>query len=990
MTPEQYRRVGELYHAASELAPEARLDFLIQACDGENDLRREVESLLRAHEQADGFIAGKASAVAELAAWQQNLSLAPSLTQSLIGNSVSHYQVLSLLGAGGMGEVYLAQDTRLKRKVALKLLPQIYAHNQEWLRRFQQEALATSALNHPNILTVYDIGTASMELGGAPFIVTELLEGEELRKQMKDGPLPVRKAIEYARQIAAGLAAAHEKGVVHRDLKPENLFVTKDGLVKILDFGLAKLTERKGEEETWRRVDANSPSHPIAQSRSLTQPGTVMGTVGYMSPEQVRGQETDHHSDIFSFGLILYEMLAGRRAFQGESSAETMAAIVKEEPPDILESNPKIPPQLERIVRRCIEKQPAHRFQTASDLGFALEALLTPSGTRLKEDEPASSGAKPVPTVPRRLGHKKFWLAVTALALMTSAFFAGAYFTWPSPRQDRPLKLSLSLPAKTKFGHTAISPDGAWLAFTTEIGSRQLWTLALATGEAKPLAGSEGAKYVFWSPDSRFIGFFTADKLKKIEVTGGFPIALCDVRNGNGGSWNFQDVIILSTLDGGKLFRVPATGGTLTLVLQNDLKRQELVLRFPSFLPDGLHFLYSVASNDKEVRGVYLGSLDGRLRQRLFGDYTNAIYVASDTGRSDKGYLLFGRERALMAQSFNAKTLRLGGEPVTLAGQVATIVNSVYRNFSVSNDGMLAFDPEPNRQQKQMLWVDRAGKTINVLKQFDDARMARLAPNGRQFAASNYDLEKNNFDLWLSNVAGGNSVRFTSDPGNDNFPVWSPDASRIAFSASRGEYFQLYEKAVNRTGGETSLLLSDYNKIPTDWSRDGRYIIFRQSDPKTEFDIWALPLFGERKPFSLLQSEANENAGVLSPDGHWLAYHSDESGQYEVYVQRFPDGSGRQRVSTGGGVWPQWRENGKELYYRTPDDHLMAAPVSNQTGLVIGTPVALFEFRSDSLPNQPYYSAASDGQRFLLNAIVETESNSPLAVLVNWAAALKK
>jgi serine/threonine protein kinase/Tol biopolymer transport system component len=902
------------------------------------------------------------------------------VAQSLIGHCVSHYQVLSLLGAGGMGEVYLAQDTRLKRKVALKLLPRIYAHNQEWLRRFQQEALATSALNHPNILTVYDIGTASTELGGAPFIVAELLEGGELRKQMRDGPLPVRKAIEYARQITAGLAAAHEKGVVHRDLKPENLFVTIDGLVKILDFGLAKLSPKHSER--------SGPG--LTTQQQLTNPGTVMGTIGYMSPEQVRGLEADHHSDIFSFGLILYEMLAGRRAFQGESSAETMAAIVKEDPPDIMESNPKIPPQLERIVSRCLEKQPARRFQTASDLGFALEALLTPSGTWLKEEDTASSITKPVPTVPRRFGQEKLWAAATALAVLVSAFFAWAYFTRPLPRQERPLRLSLSLPAKTKFGHMAISPDGAWLAFTTETGSRQLWTLALSTGEAKPLAGSEGAKYLFWSPDSRFIGYFTADKLKKIEVTGGFSITLCDIRDGNGGSWNRQDVIILSTLEGGKLFRVSATGGAPALVLQNDLKRQELVLRFPSFLPDGHHFLYSLASNDKEVRGIYLGSLDGGTRQRLLGDYSNAIYVAPDTSRTDNGYLLFGRERAMMAQSFDARTLRLRGETVTLAGQIATIVNSIYRNFSASNSGLLVFDPEPNRQHKQMLWVDRAGKTINVLKQFDDARMARLAPDGRHFAASNYDLEKNNFDLWLSDVAGGNTVRFTFDPGNDNFPVWSPDASRIAWSASRGEYFQLYEKAVNRTGGETSLLLSDSNKIPTDWSRDGRYIIYRQSDPRTQFDIWALPLFGERKPFSLLQTEADENAGALSPDGHWLAYHSDESGRYEVYVQSFPGGSGRQRVSTGGGVWPQWRGNGKELYYRTPDDNLMATPVSDQTSLVLGAPVALFEYRSAGLPNQPYYSVASDGQRFLLNAIVETETNSPLTVLVNWMVGLKK
>jgi len=989
MTPEQYERVGDLFDAAMELAPDARPDFLARACDGDDELRGEVESLLRASAQADGFIAGKVAGVmAEMAEQQKN--------PSLIGHSLSHYQVLSLLGVGGMGEVYLAQDTRLARKVAIKLLPQAFTRDPERLRRFEQEALATSALNHPNILTVYDIGTTSKELGSAPFIVAELLEGEELRKEMKEGPLPLRRSIEYARQIAAGLAAAHEKGIVHRDLKPENLFVTKDGLVKILDFGLAKLKGLRIADFGMRNEDADAllsatakNPHSAIRNPHLTAPGTVMGTVGYMSPEQVRGQDADHRSDIFSFGLILYEMLAGRRAFQGESFAETMAAIVKEEPPDLTEANPRIPPQLERIVSHCLEKQPARRFQTASDLGFALEALSSPSGSRLKE-ETELSGAGTVNALPHRPGREKWWIATAALTLLSAAFFAWAYFKGPSAPEARPMKLSLALPEKTQFGHIAVSPDGAWLVFTTETGSKQLWALALSTGEAKPLAGSEGAKHPFWSPDSRFIGFFTSDKLKKIEINGGLPVTLCEIRDGNGGSWNREGAILFATLDGGELWSVPATGGAVALVLQNNSKQKELVLRFPSFLPDGHHFLYSVASNDRDVRGVYLGSLDGGTRQRLLGDYSNAIYVPSNTGRVDNGYVLFGHEKALMAQPFDSRTLRLAGEPITVAGQIATIVNSVYRNFSASGNGVLIFDPEPNRQQKHALWVDRAGRTIKTLKQLADMRVARIAPDGRRFVAANYDLPTNNFDLWLSDVTGGNTVRFTFDPGNDGFPVWSPDASRIAWAASRGESFQLYEKAVNHAGQETPLLQSNHNQVPTDWSRDGRYIIYRQSDPKTNIDIWALPLFDRQNPFPLVQSAANESGGVLSPDGRWLAYHSDESGRYEVYIQSFPGGGGKQRISTGGGVWPCWRGDGKELYYRALDDKLMAAPVTGQASLSVGPPVTLFEFRSGGLPDQPYFSMDHDGQRFLLNAIVETETNSPLTVVVNWMAGMKK
>jgi serine/threonine protein kinase/Tol biopolymer transport system component len=970
VTSEQFLRVGELYHAAMDLAPEARLDFLANACAGEDELRREVESLLQAHEQADGFIAGKvAGVVAEMPAQQQN--------PSLIGHNISHYQVLSLLGAGGMGEVYLAQDARLRRKVALKLLPRIYAHNQEWLRRFQREALATSSLNHPNILTVYDIGTTSTELGGAPFIVAELLEGEELRKQMKEGPLPVRKAIEYARQIAAGLAAAHEKGIVHRDLKPENLFVTKDGLVKILDFGLAKLSPQRSEPNG-------------AGTTLITNPGTVMGTVGYMSPEQVRGQEADHHSDIFSFGLILYEMLAGRRAFQGESAAETMAAIVNQEPPEISEINSKIPPQLERIVGHCLEKQPARRFQNASDLGFALEALLTPSGSRLKEVT-ASSATEIINILPRRVGREKWWIAATALALVVAAGFAWAYFIRPSVPDARQMKLSLVLPEKTKFRHLTVSPDGAWLALNVETGSTfQLWTLELATGEARPLEGSEGARYPFWSPDSRFIGFFTLDKLKKIEVNGGLPVTLCDYRGGIGGSWSREGVIILSATGGADLSRVSATGGPVTPVLTPDLRRQESEVQTPSFLPDGRHFLYSVLSSNDGVRGIYLGSLDGGVQQRLLGDASNAIYAAFGTEGVGPGYLLFGRERALMAQLFDARTLRLGGEPFPVAGQVATIIGTINRRFSASNTGVLVFDPAPDRQRQHAIWVDRSGKTINSLVRLDNVRLTRLAPDGRRFVVSCYDPQTNNLDLWLSDVTSGNAVRFTFDPAADQYGVWSPDASRIAWAAKRGQYFQLYEKAVSRAGHETPLFQSDYHKFPTDWSRDGRFIIYRQVDPKTKNDIWVLPLFGEQKPFPLLQTEANEGAGSLSPDGQWLAYQSDESDRYEVYVQRFLDGGDKQRVSTGGGSCPYWRGDGKELYYHAPDGKVMAAAVMGEESLAVGAPVALFEFRSGRLLDQPYYSVDRDGQRFLLNTIVESETNSPLTVIVNWMAAMKK
>src|SRR5574341_960621 len=446
------------------------------------------------------------------------------------GIRFGHYEILSPLGAGGMGEVYRARDTRLNREVAIKILPASFANDSDRLRRFEQEALATSALNHPNILTVHDIGSAPAENGRAPYIVAELLEGEELRAQLNDCPVAPRKAVEYAQQIAAGLAAAHAKGIVHRDLKPENLFVTTDGRVKILDFGLAKL-----RPQHTMNADSQAPTQ-----RKVTDPGTVMGTVGYMSPEQVRGQEADHRSDIFSFGVILYEMLSGRRPFTGDSAIEVMNAILKEEPPELSETNAKISPALDKIVRRCLEKRPERRFQTVSDLGFALEALSTPSGTRLEA---------PSASPPRLFGQERLAWIVAALFLLVATGAIWAYFTRQPAVDARVFKTSILPPEKSSFSHIAVSPDGNWLALTAATGSKvQLWVRALASSEAKPFEGAEGATYPFWSPDSRFIGFFADGKLKKVEVSGGLPATLCDVGIGTGGAWNREGVILFSAL----------------------------------------------------------------------------------------------------------------------------------------------------------------------------------------------------------------------------------------------------------------------------------------------------------------------------------------------------------------------------------------------------------------------------------------------------------
>src|SRR5262245_31524897 len=954
MKPERWKQVEQLYHAALEPAPDDRKAFLAETCAGDLALRREVEELLGYDCAAESFIKGNALAFEARRLEPEDLS--QTAPQLLPGQQIGAYKILALLGRGGMGVVYRARDERLRREVAIKVLPASLAQDADRLRRFEQEAHATSALNHPNILTIYDIGTQD----GAPFIVAELLEGEELRAQLESGALPARRALEYALQITQGLAAAHEKGIVHRDLKPENLFVTKDGRVKILDFGLAKL--RPSQPGV---VDTGAPTQ-----KRFTHPGVVMGTVGYMAPEQVRGQETDHRSDIFAFGVILYEMLSGQRAFRGASAIEVMNAILKEEPPEFGETNTKISPQIEKLVRRCLEKQPERRFQTAYDLGYALEALSTPSGARL-ENVGASSVRKP-----ERLA----WLMALLLGMLG---FAWAYFTRQPTAHAPVMKFSILPPEKSSFGQIAVSPDGRHLAFTAATGGMvQLWVRALDSTEARALAGMQGATFPFWSPDSRFLGFFADGRLKKIEVTGGPVQTLCEVVGPPyGGAWSRTGVILFGQVQVG-LFRISATGGEVTQVTALDRPRQEILHRYPTFLPDGRHFLYSISSGKKETRGVYLGSLDGTVKRRLLDDLTPVKYMAAVPGdtSSGAGWLVFGRDGALLARPFDTSRLDFTGEPFSLSDKVGSDFVSInYFTFSVSDNGVLVFDPSLKRQRRQYLWVDRHGQRFNALDVAAGITHVWLSPDDKRFIADRYDLQTSTTDLWLYDVSGGNAQRFTFDPANDLLPVWSPDGSRIIWASHRDVITNLYQKAANGAGEEMLLLKSDHPKLPTDWSRDGRFIIYRPSDPKTKGDVWFLPApgSGEAKPFPVVRTEADETAGTLSPNGQWLAYASDVSGRYEVYVQSFPGGGGKRQVSTGGGNNPHWRGDGRELFYSARDGKLMAAPVRSGVSFETGAPVSLFEFRAGNSPGFAPYAVTSDGQRFLINSVVDTEPNAP-------------
>ena len=888
------------------------------------------------------------------------------------GIKLGRYEIRSKLGAGGMGEVYRARDERLNREVAIKVLPISFSADKDRLARFEQEAQAASAINHPNILVVYDVGAND----GAPYVVSELLEGETLRGRISGSPLAQRRAIDYALQIAHGLAAAHEKGIVHRDLKPDNIFITNDGRVKILDFGLAKLTQ----------LDADQAQTEIPTRRVDTDPGVVMGTVGYISPEQLKGRPVDHRADIFSFGAILYEMLSGRRAFHGESAAEMMSAILKEDPPDLSDTNKAVSPSLERLVNRCLEKNPESRFHSASDLAFALEAI---SGSA-----PVSSQTLTAMTASparERIRTQLPWIltAVLALALIVALAFVFLYFR-RAPVDERVLKLSVLPPEKAALtgvvSGLAVSPDGTRLAFiATSEGRNLLWLRSLDSLSAQALAGTEGAVGAsppFWSPDGRFIGFFAGGKLKKIEASGGPSQTLCDAAAGRGGTWNREGLIVFGDASG-ILYRVSAAGGEPTPVTALDQSRFETSHRWPYFLPDGRHFIYFVRSSQTERSGIYVGSLDSNETKRLLlPTALNAVFAPP-------GFLLFMRNKALLAQRFDADGLQLIGEPIPVAEQVAFNMGLGRGAFSASENGVLAFRTGGG-DLNQPVWFDRGGKKIGALGAPGLYFTVWLSPDERRAAVDLVDTQTGTNDVWLFDARGIPS-RFTTHPAGDSNPLWSPDGSRVVFSSNREGPSNLYQKIESGVGNEDLLLKSTDTKIADDWSSDGQFIAYQTFNSKTKWDLLMVPMSGDRQPFAFLQTEFNEIQAQFSRDAKWIAYTSDESGAPEVYVQTFPASGGKWRVSTGGGSQPRWRRDGRELFYIAADRKLMAVDVKLGSTFEAGVPKPLFgplgvltltDFRN-------HYAVTADGQRFLINTTIEGADAAPITVVVNWTAGLR-
>ena len=854
------------------------------------------------------------------------------------GTRLGPYEILAPLGAGGMGEVWKATDTRLDRIVAIK------TSKRKFSERFEREARAVAALNHPNISQLYDVGPN--------YLVMEFVEGETLAARLERGALKLDQTLALAIQITGALAEAHSKGVVHRDLKPGNIMIGKSG-VKVLDFGLAKIERRVTDEE---------------QTGTITAKGTVLGTVQYMSPEQAQGKEADARSDIFSFGLVLYEMITGKRAFEGSNPTSIIAAILEREAPGLE------PEGLNRVVRACLAKDPADRFQTACDLKRAIEWSASGDGATPLFEGVAEPG-----------GARRLWLgwsvaAVLAVGLATVSFL---HFREKPPAPAVPMRFQIQAPENTTLGPLIkLSPDGRKLAF---IAGGRLWVHFLQSGESRDLTTAAGTP--FWSPDSRYIGYpeATTLKLKKIEATGGPPLTVTDLRGPWGGAtWSQGDVIVFSDRAVG-LLRVPASGGVAVPITAFDPARRETDHDFPSFLPDGRHFVYTRRSSDLTKSAIYLGSVDAKPEQQSSKPLANSNWHTECVPSADAGidYLLFVSGGMLMAQPFDNRRLESTGQAAPIAEQL-----NDGRAFSSSANNILVFQQSP-ASNVQLAWYDRVGKILGTAGDPGDYQDLALSSDGKQLAVTKGRLVDTT-NIWLLDLSrSGASTRFTFGSLVDRSPVWSPDGSRIIFSSNRDGPYNLYQKPANGVKDEEVLLKSSEDKLATSWSRDGRFLLYSAVHPKTKSDIWVLPLEGDRKPVPFLITEFNERQSRFSPDGHWVAYTSDESGQDEVYVRPFSmnsagttvEVSGKWPISNGPGTEPRWRGDGRELFYRSRGGRVMAVEIATELPFRAGSPQSL-----GSLPGA--WDSAADGRRFLV--LASKSGPQPYTVVLNWQAGLKK
>jgi Tol biopolymer transport system component len=881
------------------------------------------------------------------------------------GSRLGPYEIVAAIGAGGMGEVYRARDTRLERMVAVKVLPDHLSSSEELRQRFEREAKTISQLSHPHICALYDVGEAALPTT-VLYLVMELLEGETLADRLLRGPLPLEQALRYGIEIADALDRAHRSGIVHRDLKPGNVMLTKAG-VKLLDFGLAKL------QVAGATATSGLTSLPTVtpESQPLTSRGTILGTFQYMAPEQLEGSEADARSDIFSFGCVLYEMATGNKAFSGRSQASLIGAIMHSEPPPISSLQPMTPPALDRVVKTCLAKDADERFQTAHDVRLQLQWIA----------EGGSAVGLPAPVVAGRKGRERIAWALAAAAILAAAAL-GIGYRRRAPVRPRAVRFEVATPEGVSLiDFPRVSPDGRYLAFnaTDASGRSRLWLRPLNALAAQPLAGTEGTTRPFWSPDSRFLGFFAEGKLKKIEVTGGPPQKICDSATGADGSWSPEGVILFDGRSQDPIYRVAAGGGTPAVAVVADAGRKEALVAWPEFLPDGRHFLYMAQGQKPEDHMYRVGALDSKESKPLAAAQSLVTYAPP-------GHILFVRENTLVAQPFDAKALKTTGEPVPLAEHIGTVSTGLAR-FSVSRNGVLVY--RTGESPSRLLWVDRGGRELSTIGDPADYSDTLLSPTADRLALVLTDPRVGKSDIWIRDLTREVSSRFTFDSADDVSPLWSPDGKTIVFSSNRGGQFDLFAKSVGGGGQEEVLVRNDELKFAHSWSQDGRYIAFQSRSKKTGWDIWILPTFGDRKPTLFLQTSFNELRPAFSPDGRWLAYQSNESGRGEIYVQAFPGPGGKWQVSSAGGVEPAWRADGKEIYYGAPEQKLMAVDITAGESFQAGVPHPLFQARVQPVTNvRNHYLPSADGQRFLLLAPLGRESLVPTTVVLNWNAEL--
>jgi serine/threonine protein kinase/Tol biopolymer transport system component len=874
-----------------------------------------------------------------------------------------------------MGEVYRARDTRLDRIVAIKVLSSQLAGDPQFRQRFDREARAISALDHPHICSLYDVGEQIPSQGSAgtpsthatepiAFLVMQYLEGETLADRLVAGALPLDQSLQYAIQIADALDKAHRAGIVHRDLKPGNIMLTKSG-VKLLDFGLAKAAAPL--------ANAGLSMLPTTPP-DLTAQGAILGTLQYMAPEQLEGHETDARTDIFAFGAVLHEMVTGKRVFEGRSQASLISAIMSTQPAPVSSLQPLAPTSLDHIVSRCLAKNVDERWQSAHDLKLQL--------TWIAGGGKASAPLSTITASPR--WRERVAWTIAAFALLAVLGLLGVLASRRGGAGATPATQFVVLPpADARFSSEvigqAISPDGRQIVFVgaTANNPSRLWLRSLDSLTARPLDGTDGATSPFWSPDSRSIGFFAQGKLKRLDLDGGSPQSLADAPFSLGGSWSQSGMIAYVPNLASPAYRVPAAGGTPVAITRFDRQRGEFLHGSPSFLPDGNHFLFYVGSQEA---GVYAGSLDSQDVRLVLRAESNAVYAPP-------GYLLFLRGSTLMAQPFDAERLTVTGNASSVVDHISRFINTV--GVSVSANGTLLTRPA-SAVESELVWFNRLGTRVAVAAPVGEYVEFALSPDESQVAFDRGDAAGRAPDVWLLDLRRGSTSRLTTNPSIDNVPIWSADGKTVAYASDHGKGLDIYQRPANQSVPDQVLLELHAPPImfPADWSVDGQHLAYYRSDPKQANDIWVLPLFGDRKPFPLIQTEFNEWQPQFSPDGKWIAYASDESGISEVYVQAFPKQSGKVPVSTGGGTQPRWRRDGKELFYLAPDRKLMTVPVKAGTTFEVEGPRPLFQTTLEVTSFRQSYAVSADGNRFLLNTPVETVAQ-PLTVVLNWPALLK-